>query len=77
MPLNSHAYVIDISQQGKTTILISHRPRVILRADWVVFLEKGELKLQGYSQELSQVPGEHLDFIIPQLPKSHELAEMA
>ncbi|WP_427161192.1 peptidase domain-containing ABC transporter [Aliinostoc sp. HNIBRCY26] len=34
-------------RQGKTTILISHRPRVINRADWIVLLEQGRLKLQG------------------------------
>lgn len=31
-------------RQGKTTIMISHRPRVINRADWIVLLENGELK---------------------------------
>jgi len=27
-------------RQGKTTILISHRPRVIMRADWVVLMDE-------------------------------------
>ncbi|TVP62107.1 MAG: peptidase domain-containing ABC transporter [Nodularia sp. (in: Bacteria)] len=52
-------------RQHKTTILISHRPRVIKRADWIVFLENGQLKLQGTPSELLNIPGEHLDFLIP------------
>ncbi|MUG96856.1 ATP-binding cassette domain-containing protein [Scytonema sp. UIC 10036] len=52
-------------RQGKTTILISHRPRVIHRADWVVMIEQGRLKLFGSPQELQQLPGEHLGFLIP------------
>nr|WP_226594109.1 peptidase domain-containing ABC transporter [Microseira wollei] len=52
-------------RQGKTTILISHRPRVILRADWIVMLVQGELKLQGSPEALRQLPGEHLDFLNP------------
>lgn len=52
-------------RQGKTTILISHRPRVILRADFVVLLDKGRLKMQGSPQELQTLSGEHLDFLIP------------
>jgi ATP-binding cassette, subfamily C, bacterial len=51
-------------RQGKTTILISHRPRVIQRADWIVFLDKGHLKIQGTLEELHQQPGEHLNFLI-------------
>lgn len=52
-------------RQGKTTIMISHRPRVIQRADWIVCLEQGELKQTGTPEELSQLPGEHLDFLNP------------
>ncbi|NEQ23257.1 MAG: peptidase domain-containing ABC transporter [Microcoleus sp. SIO2G3] len=52
-------------RRGKTTIIISHRPRVIQRADWIVLLDKGELKLTGTPEELSQLPGEHLDFLNP------------
>ncbi|WP_254721668.1 ATP-binding cassette domain-containing protein [Kovacikia minuta] len=52
-------------RQGKTTILISHRPRVILRSDWIVLLDQGKLKLQGSPKELCQGPGEHLDFLSP------------
>ena len=52
-------------REGKTTIMISHRPRVIERADWIVFLENGKLKLQGSPEVLRSLPGDHLDFLIP------------
>jgi ATP-binding cassette, subfamily C, bacterial len=39
-------------RQGKTTILISHRPSIIRRADWVISLEQGKLKAQGIPSEL-------------------------
>lgn len=52
-------------RQDKTTIIISHRPRVILRADFTVLLDKGQLKLQGSPEELASLPGEHLDFLTP------------
>jgi ATP-binding cassette, subfamily C, bacterial len=52
-----------IHRQGKTTILISHRPRVIQQADWIVMLEQGKLKVQGSPDALSHQLGEHLDFL--------------
>jgi len=52
-------------RRGKTTILISHRPKVINRADWIVLLDQGELKLQGTVEELHSKVGEHIDFLIP------------
>jgi ATP-binding cassette, subfamily C, bacterial len=52
-------------RRGKTTILISHRPRVITRADWIVFLDQGKLKIQGTVEELRKQPGEHLEFLKP------------
>jgi ATP-binding cassette, subfamily C, bacterial len=64
----SEAEVLDkllFYRKGKTTILISHRPRVIQRADWIVLLEDGKLKMQGTPNELKNMPGEHLDFLIP------------
>lgn len=51
-------------RQGKTTILISHRPNVIMQADWIVFLQDGALKLQGTLTDLCSIPGEHLDFLV-------------
>ncbi|MBK1990274.1 peptidase domain-containing ABC transporter [Sphaerospermopsis aphanizomenoides BCCUSP55] len=48
---------------GKTTILITHRPQVINRASWIVLLDQGRLKLEGYLEELKSKPGDHLDFL--------------
>ncbi|BAZ22259.1 ABC transporter ATP-binding protein [Kalymmatonema gypsitolerans NIES-4073] len=62
----SEAEVLDkllYYRQGKTTIMISHRPKVIGRADWIVLLEEGRLKISGTPQELRLVPGDHLDFL--------------
>ncbi|MEH2079124.1 MAG: peptidase domain-containing ABC transporter [Nostoc sp.] len=50
-------------RQGKTTILISHRPKVVQCADWVVMLELGRLKIQGTPADLRQQAGSHLDFL--------------
>lgn len=33
-------------RKGRTTILVSHRPSVILRADWIVYIERGQVKQQ-------------------------------
>ncbi len=51
-------------RQGKTTILISHRPSVIQRADWIVMLEEGNLKMQGSLEELRSQPGDQLEFLV-------------
>jgi ABC-type bacteriocin/lantibiotic exporter with double-glycine peptidase domain len=62
----SEAQVLDrllYYRQGKTTIMISHRPKVIQRADWIVLLENGQLKVQGTPEDLRKLPGEHLEFI--------------
>jgi ATP-binding cassette subfamily C protein len=50
---------------GKTTILISHRPRVVNQADWIIMLEQGKLKLEGSVSSLRNNAGEHLDFLNP------------
>ncbi|MBD2771496.1 peptidase domain-containing ABC transporter [Iningainema tapete] len=52
-------------RRGKTTIMITHRPRVINRADWIVLIDQGKLKLQGTLEELRSKPGDHLDFLTP------------
>jgi ATP-binding cassette subfamily C protein len=44
-------------RRGKTTILISHRSQVILRADWLVILNQGQLEFNGkpsQTQKLQQ-----------------------
>ncbi len=64
----SEAQVLDqllLHRQGKTTILISHRPRVITRADWIVLLNQGKLQIQGTVEDLRAQPGNHLDFLTP------------
>lgn len=52
-------------RKGKTTILISHRPKVINRADWIILLENGKVKMQGSLVDLSFIDGEHLNFLVP------------
>ncbi|WP_335117186.1 hypothetical protein [Nostoc sp.] len=54
-----------LQRQGKTTILISHRPRVINRADWIVVLNQGKLQIQGTVEDLRSQPGDHLYFLNP------------
>jgi ATP-binding cassette subfamily C protein len=64
----SETQVLDkllFHRQGKTTIVISHRPRVINRADWIVLLDQGQLKLQGSLEDLRSKAGDHLDFLTP------------
>jgi ABC-type bacteriocin/lantibiotic exporter with double-glycine peptidase domain len=61
-------------RHDQTTILISHRPKVIQRADLIVFLEQGRLKIQGTPEELRSLPGEHLDFLDDILPSQNALA---
>jgi ATP-binding cassette, subfamily C, bacterial len=52
-------------RHGKTTILISHRPRVILKADWIVLLEEGKVKFEGTVAAFQANAKEDLDFITP------------
>jgi ATP-binding cassette subfamily C protein len=52
-------------RQGKTTILISHRPRVINRADWIVVLDRGQLQTQGSPEVLRGQSGVHLELLTP------------
>ena len=56
---------IMLHRQGKTTILISHRPRVILLSERVILLEKGRLVLEGDPEKLLEISGKHLDFLKP------------
>jgi ATP-binding cassette subfamily B protein/ATP-binding cassette subfamily C protein len=50
-------------RRGKTTILITHRPSVIHRADWIVLIEKGQVQIQGTPDTFLSKPGEHLQFL--------------
>ncbi|NEQ81569.1 MAG: peptidase domain-containing ABC transporter [Moorea sp. SIO2I5] len=60
-------------RQGKTTIMISHRPKVIERADWIVMLEKGKLKISGTPKTLRYQAGDHLDFLDNVHPSTNAL----
>ena len=51
------------NRRHKTTIIVSHRPPVISKADWIVMLEEGKIKLQGDRQELNYQTGEHQQFL--------------
>ncbi|WP_038071783.1 hypothetical protein [Tolypothrix bouteillei] len=55
--------VFVLQNEVRNVGLISHRPQVIQRGDWITFLENGKLKIQGTPAELRQIPGEHLSFI--------------
>ena len=62
----SEVQVLDsllMHRQSQTTIMISHRPPIIRRADWVVMLEEGLVKLQGSPEELHSKTGEHQKFL--------------
>jgi ATP-binding cassette subfamily B protein/ATP-binding cassette subfamily C protein len=62
----SEAHVLDRlleHRTGKTTILITHRPSVIHRANWIVLIEKGQVQIQGTPQTFLSKPGEHLQFL--------------
>ena len=50
-------------RQGKTTLIISHRPQVLRRADWMVFLDGGRLKQAGCPADLANQPGAHVTFL--------------
>lgn len=62
----SEAQLLDkllFYRKGETTILISHRPKVIERADWIVLLENGKLKMQGSLEKFRSLAGEHSSFL--------------
>ena len=52
-------------RMDKTTVLISHRPRVIQQADWIIYLANGKVQTQGTYSDLIAQPGEHLKFLQP------------
>jgi ATP-binding cassette, subfamily C, bacterial len=62
----SEAQVLDQLleyRQGKTTILITHRPSVVNRANWIVFIDQGQIQLQGTLETFLSQKGEHLKFL--------------
>ena len=63
------------ARRGKTTIIISHRPSAINRADWIVVLDEGRVKIQGSLDELRTQSGEHLDFLRVREGTRHSLKD--
>jgi ABC-type bacteriocin/lantibiotic exporter with double-glycine peptidase domain len=53
-PVLERRLIDNLLQQrrGLTTVMISHRPSVINRCDWVVYLERGKVVSQGRPQDL-------------------------
>ncbi len=41
-------------RKGKTTIMVSHRPSVILRADWIIYIDQGKVKQQDQPSALQE-----------------------
>ncbi|MFM8259188.1 MAG: peptidase domain-containing ABC transporter [Vulcanococcus sp.] len=39
-------------RRGSTTLLVSHRPTVILRADWIIYMEQGAVRQQSHPRDL-------------------------
>jgi ABC-type bacteriocin/lantibiotic exporter with double-glycine peptidase domain len=39
-------------RRGQTTLLVSHRPSVILRADWIIYMEQGAVRQQSHPRDL-------------------------
>jgi ABC-type bacteriocin/lantibiotic exporter with double-glycine peptidase domain len=54
-------------RRGQTTLLISHRPQVIERCDWVVMLEQGKVVCQGVPEDLRQREARYRSFLVPEL----------
>ena len=54
-------------RQGKTTIAITHRASVINRADWIVLMQDGSIKLQGSPQELRSQYYDRLKEFLPKI----------
>lgn len=54
---------LDRLMQNRTTVVTSHRPSLILQADWVYVIEGGRVTEQGKPSELSQNGGWFARFI--------------
>jgi ATP-binding cassette subfamily B protein/ATP-binding cassette subfamily C protein len=62
----SETHVLDrllASRKGQTTILITHRPSVVNRADWIVLMDQGKVELQGSLETFLSHTGEHMKFL--------------
>lgn len=52
-------------REGRTTILISHRPSVIARCDYLLYLESGQLRHQGAVSDLDTAKAPALKRFLP------------
>jgi ABC-type bacteriocin/lantibiotic exporter with double-glycine peptidase domain len=43
------------ARRGLTTLMVSHRPSVIRRCDWVVHLDGGAVVCQGSPSDLREI----------------------
>ncbi|MEM6451500.1 MAG: peptidase domain-containing ABC transporter [Cyanobacteria bacterium P01_D01_bin.105] len=50
-------------RQGKTTIIISHRPSVVSLANWIVMMDEGQVMIEGSTGDLAAQKGDHLSFL--------------
>ena len=50
---------------GRTTVLVSHRPSVIRRADWIVHLENGQVRHQNRPEALGDCLDLHPYLLTP------------
>jgi ATP-binding cassette subfamily B protein len=50
-------------RSSRTTLMVSHRPSVIIRCDWVVLLRNGRVAFQGVPGEMGKVAD-----LVPYLP---------
>jgi ABC-type bacteriocin/lantibiotic exporter with double-glycine peptidase domain len=58
-------------RRNLTTILISHRPAVIARCDYLLYLENGQVRHQGPVAELDNVQNPALKRFLP--PPAHAI----
>ncbi|MFI9820498.1 ABC transporter ATP-binding protein [Streptomyces sp. NPDC052013] len=57
-----------LQEEGRTTIVIAHRPATIRRADRIAVLEKGRIAEEGTWEELTSRPGSALDRVLATTP---------
>ncbi|MDL5206150.1 ABC transporter ATP-binding protein [Streptomyces sp. ALI-76-A] len=57
-----------LREEGRTTIVIAHRPATIRRADRIAVLEQGRIAEEGSWEELTSRPGSALNHILTTTP---------
>ncbi len=50
-------------RKSQTTIVISHRPPVIQRADWIILLDEGKIQYEGSQSNFQEQSAEHRQFL--------------